>query len=188
MTMVNNKSLTHGPNTNKIAPVRRDFLYIATGTMAGMGTAIATWPFIDSMNPSGSALAEATVEVNISQMVPGQRITVIWRGKPVFIDYRTEKQIEQARLNDNTDLVDPQRDDERVQQAEWLVVIGVCTHLGCLPLGQRANELLGDWGGWFCPCHGSHYDTSGRIRKGPAPKNLVVPPYVFLDEKNIRIG
>jgi ubiquinol-cytochrome c reductase iron-sulfur subunit len=167
---------------------RRDFLYIATGAWAAIGAALASWPFIDSMNPTADVLAISSIEIDLSQIERGQRITVNWRGNPVFIDHRTDAQIAKARNDDDANLIDPAHDDERVQQAEWLIVLGVCTHLGCVPLGQRDGDQLGDWDGWFCPCHGSHYDTSGRIRKGPAPKNLEVPPYEFLPNGLVRIG
>lgn len=167
---------------------RRDFLYITTGAVASVGFAVTAWPFIHSMNPSADVTAVSTTEVDISDIQPGQRVTVVWRGRPLFIDHRTKAQIEQARTDDNADLKDPENDAERVQRTEWLIVVGICTHLGCVPLGQRDGDPIGKWGGWFCPCHGSHYDTSGRIRKGPAPKNLVVPPYSFLENETIRIG
>ena len=118
----------------------------------------------------------------------GQSLTVIWRGKPVFIKHRTPKEITEAKNTDLNDLIDIEDDADRVQNDKWLVVLGVCTHLGCVPLGQKTSDIKGEYGGWFCPCHGSHYDTSGRIRKGPAPKNLPVPPYVFLNESRIKIG
>lgn len=167
---------------------RRDFLYIAAGAMAAVGGAFAIWPFIDNMNPSADVVALSSVEIDISQIEKGQRVTVAWRGSPVFIDFRTDAQIAQARMDDEANLIDPERDDQRVQRTEWLIVVGICTHLGCVPLGQRNGDPLGQWGGWFCPCHGSHYDTSGRIRKGPAPKNLVVPPYAFISDEMLRIG
>ncbi len=167
---------------------RRDFLYLATGAMGAVGVAVVAWPLINSMNPSAEVLALATTEVNLDPIEQGQRITVTWRGKPVFIDHRTEQQIELARNVDISALPDPQPDEERVKEPQWLVMVGVCTHLGCIPLGQKVGEPRGEWGGWFCPCHGSHYDTSGRIRKGPAPLNLEVPPYAFLDESTIEIG
>jgi ubiquinol-cytochrome c reductase iron-sulfur subunit len=135
------------------------------------------------MNPSADVLALSSTEVDLSQIAAGQSVTILWRGKPVFVRHRTEAEIEQARKDDNADLPDPQKDEARVQKPEWLVMMGVCTHLGCVPLGQK-----GDYGGWFCPCHGSHYDTSGRIRKGPAPANLPVPEYTFLTDTRIRIG
>jgi ubiquinol-cytochrome c reductase iron-sulfur subunit len=126
--------------------------------------------------------------VDISPVEVGQAITVTWRGKPVFIRHRTAVEIEEAREVDVADLRDPQSDDDRVEKPEWLVMVGICTHLGCIPKGNRVGEPKGEFGGWLCPCHGSHYDTSGRIRKGPAPDNLAVPPYVFLDETVIKIG
>ncbi|MDJ0948960.1 MAG: ubiquinol-cytochrome c reductase iron-sulfur subunit [Alphaproteobacteria bacterium] len=167
---------------------RRDFLYIATGAFGVVGTAIALWPFVDSMNPSADTLALSTIEVDISGVEEGQSITVKWRGKPVFIRRRTQDEISEAESVALTELPDPQADEDRVQKAEWLIMVGVCTHLGCIPLGQKASDKKGDFGGWFCPCHGSHYDTSGRIRKGPAPENLPVPQYTFLDDTTVRIG
>ena len=167
---------------------KRDFLYIATGTMGAVGAAATVWPLIDSMNPAADVLGQATVEINLSPIELGQRITVNWRNQPVFIDRRTPEQIKRAVADDTADLKDPQTDAERVQDAEWLIVVGVCTHLGCVPLGQKEGDPRGDWGGWFCPCHGSHYDTSGRIRKGPAPKNLVVPPYTLQPGTKVTIG
>ncbi len=167
---------------------RRDFLLIATGSVAAVGAALAAWPFIDSMNPAADTLALASTGVDLSPVEVGQRLTVVWRGKPVFIDHRTDKEIEAAEAVPLNQLVDPQPDSMRVQKPQWLVVVGVCTHLGCIPLGQKSSDPRGDYGGWFCPCHGSHYDTSGRIRKGPAPANLAVPPYVFDDEQTIKIG
>jgi ubiquinol-cytochrome c reductase iron-sulfur subunit len=162
---------------------RRDFLYVAGASFAAVGAAAAIWPLIDQMNPSADVLAMSSTEVDLSQVAQGQSITVMWRGKPVFIRHRTPKEIEEAASVDVASLPDPQADADRVQKPEWLVMVGVCTHLGCVPLGQR-----GDFGGWLCPCHGSHYDTSGRIRKGPAPTNLPVPEYTFLNDTTIRIG
>jgi ubiquinol-cytochrome c reductase iron-sulfur subunit len=167
---------------------RRDFLLVATGTMAAVGAALAAWPFIHSMNPAQDTLALASTGVDLGPIQEGQRITVVWRGKPVFIDHRTQKDIEAAEAATLDQLIDPQPDNARVQKPEWLVVVGVCTHLGCIPLGQKSSDPRGDFGGWFCPCHGSHYDTSGRIRRGPAPTNLLVPPYQFVDDQTIRIG
>jgi len=169
-------------------PKRRDFLQIAAGSMVAVGAGAAMWPFVDSMNPSADVLAFAAIEVDIAPIEVGQRVTVQWRGKPVFIDHRTRLEIDQAVADNTADLPDPEPDSARVQQAEWLIVVGVCTHLGCIPRGQSSGDLRGDWEGWFCPCHGSHYDTSGRIRKGPAPANLEIPPYRFLDSGRIRIG
>ncbi|RMF11245.1 MAG: ubiquinol-cytochrome c reductase iron-sulfur subunit [Alphaproteobacteria bacterium] len=162
---------------------RRDFLYVASGAFAAVGAAAAAWPLIDQMNPSADVLALSSIEVDLSAIDVGQSVTVLWRGKPVFVRHRTPKEIEEARAVDLASLPDPQADEDRVQKPEWLIMVGVCTHLGCVPIGER-----GDYDGWFCPCHGSHYDTSGRIRKGPAPKNLEVPEYVFLNDTTVKIG
>ena len=167
---------------------RRDFLYLATGAVTAVGTAAMIWPLIDNMNPSADVLALSSTEVDLSPIEVGQSITPVWRGKPLFIRRRTPDEIAKARADDTADLRDPEPDEARVQKPEWLIVVGICTHLGCIPLGQKAGEPRGDWGGWFCPCHGSHYDTSGRIRRGPAPTNLEVPPYVYLDDTTIKIG
>ena len=162
---------------------RRNFLYITTGTFAAAGSTVLAWPFIDQMNPDASVKALASTEVDLTPILPGQSITILWRGKPVFIRRRTSEEIAEAKKVKLDDLPDPQDDEDRVQNPEWLIMVGVCTHLGCIPLGQK-----GDYNGWFCPCHGSHYDTSGRIRKGPAPKNLEIPQYVFLDDNTVKIG
>lgn len=167
---------------------RRDFLLMTTGVVGAVGVALAAWPFIDSMNPAADVLALASTGVDLSPIAEGQRITVTWRGKPVFIDHRTADDIQAARETPLSELIDPQTDADRVQKPEWLIVVGVCTHLGCIPLGQKAGDPRGEFGGWFCPCHGSHYDTAGRIRKGPAPLNLLVPPYEFLDDTTVKIG
>ena len=167
---------------------RRDFIKLATMTLGGVGAASLTIPFITSMNPGKDTLALASTEIDLSPLKEGQSLTVIWRGKPVFIKHRTPKEITEAKNTDLNDLIDIEDDADRVQNDKWLVVLGVCTHLGCVPLGQKTSDIKGEYGGWFCPCHGSHYDTSGRIRKGPAPKNLPVPPYVFLNESRIKIG
>jgi ubiquinol-cytochrome c reductase iron-sulfur subunit len=150
-----------------------------------VGAISAAWPFVNSLNPAADVLALSSTEVDISSVPEGQLITVMWRGKPVFIRHRTQAEIQQARAVKTTDLPDPQSDKDRTKDGKeaWLIVIGVCTHLGCVPMGYK-----GDFGGWLCPCHGSHYDTSGRIRKGPAPLNLAVPPYQFLSDTLIRIG
>lgn len=168
---------------------RRDFLYIATGVAGAVGVAAAAWPFIDSMNPSAEVVAIAAIEVDLAGIALGQRITVKWRGRPVFIDHRTAAEIARAEADDhNPDLIDPATDASRVKRKEWLIVIGVCTHLGCVPLGQKPADPHGRYGGWFCPCHGSVYDTAGRVRHGPAPRNLDLPPYEFLDDMRVRIG
>ncbi len=167
---------------------RRDFLTLTAGAMGGVGAAIFAWPFIDSLNPAADTLAMSTTEVDLTPIMEGQAITVVWQGKPVFIRHRTADEIEKARGVDIAELRDPQPDEKRVQKPEWLVMVGICTHLGCIPMGQKQTDPKGDYGGWFCPCHGSAYDTSGRIRKGPAPKNLAVPPYAFVSDALIRIG
>jgi ubiquinol-cytochrome c reductase iron-sulfur subunit len=167
---------------------RRDFLLIATSAVGVVGTALAAWPFIDSMNPAADTLALASTGVDLKPVEVGQRITVVWRGKPVFIDHRSAEEIKAAQDVDLAGLVDPQPDSARVKKPEWLVIVGVCTHLGCIPLGQKTGEPRGPFGGWFCPCHGSAYDTSGRIRQGPAPQNLIVPPYEFTGDTTIKIG
>ncbi len=164
---------------------RRDFMYIAVGGMGAVGTLAAAWPFVHQMNPSKDVLALSSIEIDISGIEEGQSIKVKWRGKPVFIRHRTPAEIETARSVKLEDLPDPETDEARITKGKdkWLILVGVCTHFGCIPLGQQ-----GEFDGWFCPCHGSHYDTSGRIRKGPAPKNLEVPDYVFLDDTTVKIG
>lgn len=167
---------------------RRDFLSILALATAGVGAAAFVWPVIDSMNPSADVLALASTEVDLSQLEVGQSITVIWRKKPVFIRRRTEAEIKEAEDAPLSDMIDPQSDADRVVNPEYLIMVGVCTHLGCIPLGQKSGDNKGEFGGWFCPCHGSHYDTSGRIRKGPAPTNLPVPEYEFLSDTTVLIG
>ncbi len=167
---------------------RRDFLIYAASGLGAVGVAAAVWPFIDSMNPAADTLALASTEVDISPVQEGQAITITWRGKPVFVRHRTEAEIKAAQVVNVGELRDPQTDAQRVQKPEWLIMVGVCTHLGCIPLGQKPADPKGEFGGWFCPCHGSQYDTSGRIRKGPAPLNLLVPQYSFLTDTNVRIG
>lgn len=167
---------------------RRDFLYLLAGGTGAVFTGWALWPFIDSLNPAADTLALASVDVDLSPIEEGQAITAMWRGKPVFVRHRTPDQITAAEDVSLDALPDPQADADRVQEPKWLIVVGVCTHLGCIPKGQKVGEEVGEYGGWFCPCHGSHYDTSGRIRKGPAPANLPVPDYIFLDETTVQIG
>lgn len=161
---------------------------MTAGAMAAVGAGSVAWPFIDQLNPAADTLAMSTTEVDIASVAEGQSITVMWRGKPVFIRHRTAKEIEEAKAVDVSTLRDKQDDKARVQKEQWLIVIGVCTHLGCVPLGQKTGEMRGEYDGWFCPCHGSAYDTSGRIRKGPAPKNLEVPGYTFVSDTLVRIG
>lgn len=180
--------MTHTNIAPQVEPDRRDFIYIATGVAAVVGAAAAMWPLIDHMRPSADVLSQGSVEVDLSSMTPGQRLTVKWRGKPVFIDYRTLETVEAVRGESLAELKDPEADMDRVVRDPWLVVVGVCTHLGCIPLGQGDGDARGNWDGWFCPCHGSHYDRSGRIRKGPAPENLAVPPYRFVSDTVIRVG
>ncbi len=162
---------------------RRDFIFTASYALGAVGLGAAVWPLIDQMNPDASVKALASTEVDISGMEKGQSITVLWRGKPVFIRRRTEEEIAKAKNVKLEDLPHPETDKERAKNPEWLVMLGVCTHLGCVPLGDK-----GEYGGWFCPCHGSHYDTSGRIRKGPAPTNMEVPKYEFVNSNTIKIG
>ena len=169
-----------------IEPTRRDFLYVATASVVAVGAGAALVPLIAQMNPDASTIAAgAPIEVDLAPIAAGQIIKVFWRGKPIFISHRTPKEIEEARAVPLSSLPDPQSDQDRVKAGhdQWLVVIGICTHLGCIPLAHE-----GKYDGWFCPCHGSQYDTSGRIRQGPAPKNLPLPPYKFLTDSKIRIG
>jgi ubiquinol-cytochrome c reductase iron-sulfur subunit len=168
---------------------RRDFLAMAGPAFAAVGGALAMWPFISQMNPDAGALALSSTEVDLGPVKEGQAITVQWRGKPVFIRHRTKKEVEEAKEVALRELPDPQADVARTKKGseQWLVLVGVCTHLGCIPKGQSLGDARGDFGGWFCPCHGSHYDTSGRIRKGPAPKNLEVPTYAFTDDQKTKI-
>ena len=162
---------------------RRDFIFTASYTLGAVGVGTAVWPLIDQMNPDASIKALSSTEVDLSSVQPGQSITVLWRGKPVFIKRRTEEEIAKAKQVDLKELKHPEKDEDRAKNPEWLVMLGICTHLGCVPLGNK-----GEYGGWFCPCHGSHYDTSGRIRKGPAPTNLEIPKYEFVDSNTIKIG
>ncbi len=162
---------------------RRNFLFTASYTVGAIGLGATVWPFIDQMNPDSSVKALASTEVDISQIEPGKSITVLWRGKPVFIKRRTPDEISDAKKVNLEDLKHPEKDEDRVKKEEWLVMLGICTHLGCVPLSNK-----GEYNGWFCPCHGSHYDTSGRIRKGPAPTNMEVPKYDFVDSNTIKIG
>jgi ubiquinol-cytochrome c reductase iron-sulfur subunit len=167
-------------------PTRRDFLYVATGAMGAVGAAATLVPLVAQMNPDASTIAAgAPIEVDLAPIRDGEVIKVFWRGKPIYISHRTKKEIDEARAVNVASLPDPQSDQARVKPGhdQWLVIIGICTHLGCIPLAHQ-----GDYGGWFCPCHGSQYDTSGRIRRGPAPQNLALPPYEFVSDSKIRIG
>lgn len=167
---------------------KRDFLIVSTYALAGVGAAAFVWPLIDQMNPAADTLALASTEIDLSSLEEGQAITVKWRGKPVFVRHRTADEIKQAQEVSLEGMRDPQTDYERVTKEKYIVLVGVCTHLGCVPLGQKSGDVKGQYGGWFCPCHGSHYDHSGRIRKGPAPSNLEVPSYKFLSDTVIKIG
>jgi ubiquinol-cytochrome c reductase iron-sulfur subunit len=171
---------------------RRDFLQVAGLAFAAVGGAAALWPAIMQMNPDASTQALASTEVDVGAVQPGQAITIMWRGKPVFIRNRTPDEVKAAQTVAPTQLPDPTRasDTQRTKKGHEsiLVLVGICTHLGCIPKGQSLSDAKGDYGGWFCPCHGSHYDTAGRIRKGPAPRNLEVPPYEFVTDTRIRIG
>ena len=183
-------------------PNRRDFIVIAAQAFAGVGAALALWPFISQMNPDASTQALASIDVDLAPIKEGQAITVSWRGKPVFIRNRTAEEVKKAVDVKLADLSDksarndalPEKatavDTNRTKKGKenWLVLVGICTHLGCIPKGQSMSDARGDFGGWFCPCHGSHYDTSGRIRKGPAPRNLEVPVYEFVSDTKIKIG
>jgi ubiquinol-cytochrome c reductase iron-sulfur subunit len=174
---------------------RRDFLYVATGAMGAVGVAAVAWPFIDQMNPSAAVLALSSIEVDLSPVAVGQQVVVKWRGHPLFVRHRTAKEIAEAKAVVVSDLPDPiarnqnlpdsapATDANREIKAEWLILVGVCTHLGCTP-----TAFEGDYGGWLCHCHGSQYDTAGRIRKGPAPQNLLVPPYAYLSDTRIKVG
>jgi ubiquinol-cytochrome c reductase iron-sulfur subunit len=167
-------------------PTRRDFLYVATGAVAAVGATAALVPLIAQMNPDASTIAAGVpIDVDLTPITAGQIIKVFWRGNPVFISHRTKKEIEEAQNVPLSSLIDPEADVDRIQKGheQWLVVSGICTHLGCIPLAHQ-----GDYGGWFCPCHGSQYDTSGRVRRGPAPANLAIPPYRFLSDSKIQIG
>ena len=179
---------TSAPHAHEAGETRRDFLQLTAAAFGAVGVGCVAWPFVDSMNPAKDTLAMSSTEVDLSPIAVGQSITVMWRGKPVFIRRRTPEEITEAADVDVAELRDKQTDSDRVKRGEWLVLVGICTHLGCVPTGQKPSEAKGEYNGWFCPCHGSHYDTSGRIRKGPAPKNLAVPPYEFVSDTLIKIG
>ena len=187
-------------STTADEPTRRDFIYIATGAVAALGAGLAAWPFIDQMNPSSSVLALASIEADISSVQPGQQVVLKYRGHPLFVRRRTPKEIAEAKAVNLSDLVDPlarnaalpddapATDANRAAHPEYIVLLGVCTHLGCTPTVSTPAVPQGEFGGWLCHCHGSQYDTAGRIRKGPAPQNLMVPPYSFLSPTRIKVG
>jgi len=182
------------------AGTRRDFLYVASGAIGGVGLAAMAWPFIDQMNPSSAALALASIEVDLTPIQVGQQVVVKWRGHPLFVRRRTPAEIAEAQAVDANSLPDPlaynnnlpdsalATDANRATKPEWLILIGVCTHLGCTPQVSTPQMPQGEYGGWLCHCHGSQYDTAGRIRKGPAPRNLEVPPYTFLSATRVKVG
>lgn len=184
-------------------PTRRDFLYLTTGMAGAVGAVSVAWPFIDQMRPDASTLALASIEVNVAALQPGMSLTVKWRGKPVFIRNRTPEEVKAAADVPMAELKDPVARNANLAadakatgidrsggagKENWIVMIGSCTHLGCVPLGNKPGQDKGPYNGWYCPCHGSAYDTSGRIRKGPAPKNLVIPDYLFTSDTLVRIG
>ena len=169
---------------------KRDFIFIATGAVAAAGAASLVWPFVMQMGKAADTLAAGSIEIDISKIQEGAQLKTLWRGKPIFVRHRTAAEISAAENTDVSDCPDPQTDDERLVpmpdgkvNPKYLVMIGVCTHFGCVPVGEA-----GDFDGWYCPCHGSHYDTSGRIRKGPAPKNMTIPPYTYLTDTTIKVG
>jgi ubiquinol-cytochrome c reductase iron-sulfur subunit len=167
---------------------RRDFLEMVAWATAAVGAGAVVWPLIDQMNPSADVLALSSTEVDLTHIAEGMGITALWRGKPIFVRHRTAQEIEEAQKVNVAELRDPQTDEQRVKKPEWLVVIGICTHLGCVPLGNKPTDPRGPYGGYFCPCHGSVYDTSGRIRQGPAPLNLALPDYAFTSDTTVKIG
>lgn len=171
-------------------PTKRDFLKLLTGSAVVIGVGAMAWPFIDSMNPAADVLALSSVDVDVAPIAEGQGVTVVWRGKPIFIRARTSEEVKTAEGVPMHDLIDPQPDSARVKSGheKYLVVVGICTHLGCVPLGNKSTDPRGEYGGWFCPCHGSQYDVSGRVRHGPAPLNLAVPAYAFTTDTKVKIG
>ena len=168
-----------------VQPTRRDFLYVATGAVGAVGVAAVAWPLVDQLNPDRSVLALSSIEFDVAGVAEGESVTVMWRGLPVFVRPRTAAEIAESRETPLADLKDPETDEQRVKQGyeQYLIMIANCTHLGCIPVGES-----GEYDGWFGPCHGSVYDTAGRIRSGPAPKNLVLPPYEFISDTLVRIG
>jgi len=178
------------PATHADGTTRRDFMVLTASALGAVGACAVAWPVINSMNPSADVLALSSIEVDLSPIQPGQTIKVKWRGVPVFIRNRTKEDIDAARAVAMSELKHPEADEARVKKGhdQWLVMVGVCTHLGCIPLSGVGEYGGPDNGGWFCPCHGSQYDTAGRIRKGPAPTNLTIPEYSFLSDNRIKIG
>ncbi len=185
-TAIATTDLHHGPAD----PAKRDFLTLVTGAAAAITVGSLAWPFISSMNPAADVLALSSIEVDLSPVSEGQGVTVVWRGKPIFVRHRTAEEVKTAQAAKPNEMIDPAKDADRVKAGheQWLIVTGICTHLGCVPLGNKPSDPRGDYGGWFCPCHGSQYDVSGRVRRGPAPANLPVPPYTFASDTKIKIG
>lgn len=191
---------THSPTGHADAghstePTRRDMIHVATGAAAVGGAAMFAWPLIHQMNPAADTMALASIEFDLSTVAEGSQVKVTWRGKPLIVRHRTAAEIAQAKKDDTAGLKDLQTDDQRVMQsnnqpgkAQYLIMEASCTHLGCIPVGLDEPGYAGNFGGWFCPCHGSHYDTAGRIRQGPAPKNLYLPPYVYVSDTVVKIG
>ena len=181
-------SQTNAPSGDGVR--RRDFINVAAVSFVGVGAVAAVFPLITQMSPSADVLALASTEVDISKIAPGQAIKTVWRKQPVFVRNLTPQEIQAANKVPLSDLRDPQSLAERTKpgKSNWLITLGVCTHLGCVPLGTGEGENRGEYGGYFCPCHGSHYDTAARIRKGPAPKNLMVPEYQFTSDTVVTIG
>jgi ubiquinol-cytochrome c reductase iron-sulfur subunit len=180
----------HSTGTGATPVTKRDFLTLTAAATAAVGVGAIAWPLIDSMNPSADVLALSDTEVNLAPITEGMGITVVWRGKPIFVRHRTPAEIKSAVDVPLAQLIEPATDQSRTKPGfeQWIVLIGICTHLGCVPLGNKPTDPRGEWGGWFCPCHGSQYDTSGRVRHGPAPLNLYVPPYAFEGTSKVKIG
>ncbi len=181
---------TTAANGHAADVTKRDFLQLITAAGAAIGSAAIAWPLIDSMNPSKDVLALSSIDVDLAPIVAGQGITVVWQGKPIFVRHRTDEETKTAQATPLAQLMDPQSDKARVKAGhdQWVVLVGICTHLGCVPLGNKPSDPRGEYGGWFCPCHGSQYDASGRVRRGPAPTNLPVPPFAFTTDTKIKIG
>jgi len=200
--MANSESSTDPSISYDDDPSRRDVILIGAAAFAAIGGAAVLWPLLDQMNPDASTLSLASIDVDLAPVEEGQAITVMWRGKPIFIRHRTAQEIKDAEevkldqlidpLARNANLADtaPATDANRAapDKEPWLVMIGICTHLGCIPKGQAIADYKGEFGGWFCPCHGSQYDTAGRVRIGPAPENMYIPPYAFSSDTKIKIG
>src|SRR5450432_1785900 len=179
-----------GPHGAAGDVTKRDLLQLIATAGAVIGVGAIAWPLIDSMNPSKDVLALSSVDVDLTPVIEGQGITIVWQGKPIFVRHRTAAEIKEAQDTPLGQLIEPQTDAARVKEghAQWIILVGICTHLGCVPLGNKPSDPRGDFGGWFCPCHGSQYDTSGRVRHGPAPSNLAVPPYAFDSDTKIKVG